>query len=114
MRVEPREDRPPQLRCVAVRCQVLDEIEVAAGPECRVLMANAMRHVAVAEGPPEDVFGAGGDEEGPRGDEGADVRPAPAVIIDPEGAVAVPVGRPIDDDVLDAPRLADGHYALDA
>ena len=75
---------------------------------------DAVQGVAEGVGPPDDVLGSGSDHERPRGYERADVRGAPAVVVDPHGAVAVAVGRAVGDEVLDASGLADRHDALDA
>src|SRR6478672_627309 len=72
-----------------------------------------MGHVAVSNRPPENVLRPRGDQKGSRGDEGADIGPAPAVIVDPERAVAVAVGAAVGDDLFDASRLADGNDHFD-
>src|SRR5690606_15231651 len=112
--VEEGEDGLTQLRRVAVRGEVFDEVELVGHAEGRVLVADAVRDVAVAGGTPEHVFAAGGDQEGARGDERADVGPAPAVVIDPEGAVAMPIGGAVHGHAFDAAALANGCDGFDS
>ena len=114
MRVEEGEDRLPQLRRVAVRREILHEIELRRHSQRGVLMPDAVRDVAIARWPPQHVLAAGGDQEGARGNERADVRPAPALVVDPEGAIAVAVRGAIHGHALDAAALAHRHHHLHA
>ena len=114
MCVEEGEDRLPQLRRVAMRREVLDEIKVLRHAERVVLMTDAMRHIAITRRPPQHIFTARCDQECTRCDERANVRPAPAVVIDPERAVAVAIGRAIHQAraaALVTTRLADDEPA---